>query len=205
MHDGSLATLDAVVDFYDKGGRPNPNLFPVLRPLNLTAEEKQALIKFLESLSGEVTSTVLPRERTSPDFSGTWTPAAATTSASPAPLWSGGPVIITQRLASLLIQTRMQSDKPQSVIRVYNLTGSVQRITDRTRPAGHQNVTTQSSWRDWQLVLTAAGFLPDGEGTPIKEEITQVLTLESPSTLTVQITRQGARTENWTVKLQRAK
>ena len=55
MHDGSLATLADVVDFYDRGGRPNPNLFPAIGPLNLSAEEKQALIAFLESLSGVVT------------------------------------------------------------------------------------------------------------------------------------------------------
>jgi cytochrome c peroxidase len=55
MHDGSLPTLEAVVDFYNQGGRPNRNLFPVIRPLGLTAEDKQALVKFLESLSGTVT------------------------------------------------------------------------------------------------------------------------------------------------------
>ena len=55
MHDGSIATLAEVVDFYDGGGRPNKNLFPTIRPLNLTPEEKQALVKFLESLSGTIT------------------------------------------------------------------------------------------------------------------------------------------------------
>ncbi len=55
MHDGSLATLEDVVNFYDGGGRPNRNLFPVISPLNLTPEEKRALVKFLESLSGTVT------------------------------------------------------------------------------------------------------------------------------------------------------
>ena len=55
MHDGSLATLDEVVEFYDRGGRPNRNLFPVITPLGLTPEEKRALVKFLESLSGKVT------------------------------------------------------------------------------------------------------------------------------------------------------
>jgi cytochrome c peroxidase len=28
MHDGSLATLEEVVEFYDRGGRANPNLSP---------------------------------------------------------------------------------------------------------------------------------------------------------------------------------
>ncbi len=55
MHDGSLATLEDVVDFYDKGGRPNQNLFPLIRPIGLTPAEKQQLIRFLEALSGTVT------------------------------------------------------------------------------------------------------------------------------------------------------
>jgi cytochrome c peroxidase len=55
MHDGSLPTLRDVVEFYDRGGRPNANLFPLIRPLGLTAEEKDVLVSFLESLSGVVT------------------------------------------------------------------------------------------------------------------------------------------------------
>ena len=52
MHDGSLATLEDVVEFYDRGGRPNPNLDPEIHPLRLTVEEKQALLSLLRSLSG---------------------------------------------------------------------------------------------------------------------------------------------------------
>ncbi len=51
MHDGSLATLEDVVEFYDQGGRANPNLDPDVRALRLTAEEKRALIAFLKSLT----------------------------------------------------------------------------------------------------------------------------------------------------------
>lgn len=54
MHDGSLATLQDVVEFYDKGGRANPTLMPLIRPLALTPEEKRVLVVFLESLSGVV-------------------------------------------------------------------------------------------------------------------------------------------------------
>jgi cytochrome c peroxidase len=59
MHDGSLATLDAVVDFYDRGGRVNPFLDPELRPLALAVPDKQALVAFLESLSGTVMRSAL--------------------------------------------------------------------------------------------------------------------------------------------------
>jgi cytochrome c peroxidase len=51
MHDGSLRTLDQVIEFYSGGGRANPNLDPLVRPLRLTADERQALVAFLESLS----------------------------------------------------------------------------------------------------------------------------------------------------------
>jgi cytochrome c peroxidase len=52
MHDGSLATLEAVVDFYDGGGRPNPNLDADIRPIGLRPDEKRALVAFLRALGG---------------------------------------------------------------------------------------------------------------------------------------------------------
>ena len=52
MHDGSLATLEDVIELYNRGGQPNPNLDRELRPLGLTAEEKRDLAEFLASLSG---------------------------------------------------------------------------------------------------------------------------------------------------------
>jgi cytochrome c peroxidase len=54
MHDGSLPTLDAVVDFYSDGGHQNPALDPEIRPLHLSASEKHAVLAFLQSLSGTV-------------------------------------------------------------------------------------------------------------------------------------------------------
>lgn len=53
MHDGSLATLNDVVEHYNKGGNPNPNLSKKIRPLNLTKEEVHALVAFMEALEGE--------------------------------------------------------------------------------------------------------------------------------------------------------
>jgi cytochrome c peroxidase len=52
MHDGSLATLEDVVDFYDRGANPNPFLDPKLHPLNLTPEERADLVAFLKTLTG---------------------------------------------------------------------------------------------------------------------------------------------------------
>src|SRR5688500_10376626 len=52
MHDGSITTLEDVVDFYDRGGRPNANLDPEIRQLRLPGSEKLALAAFLRTLSG---------------------------------------------------------------------------------------------------------------------------------------------------------
>jgi len=54
FHDGSAATLEAVIDFYDRGGEPNANLDPRIRPLGLTPEEKRDLVEFLQTLTGEL-------------------------------------------------------------------------------------------------------------------------------------------------------
>lgn len=53
MHNGSLQTLEEVVDYYDKGGTPNRNLHPLMRPLHLSEEDKKALVSFMKALSGE--------------------------------------------------------------------------------------------------------------------------------------------------------
>jgi cytochrome c peroxidase len=54
MHDGSVATLEAVVDFYSRGGRRNPYLDPRVRPVRFTPEESAALVAFLKTLTGHV-------------------------------------------------------------------------------------------------------------------------------------------------------
>ena len=51
MHDGSLATLESVVDFYDRGGGAAGRFDVELRPLRLTPDEKRALVAFLRSLT----------------------------------------------------------------------------------------------------------------------------------------------------------
>ena len=52
MHDGSLATLDVVIDFYDRGAGANPNLDDQIRPLALSSAERLALVAFLRALTG---------------------------------------------------------------------------------------------------------------------------------------------------------
>jgi cytochrome c peroxidase len=53
MHDGSLATLEDVIEFYVRGGIANPKLDVVIRPLELSASEKADLVSFLRSLTSE--------------------------------------------------------------------------------------------------------------------------------------------------------
>ena len=53
MHDGSLPTLEAVIEFYDRGGRRNSNLDPAIRPLRLTSDQRSDLVAFLRALEGQ--------------------------------------------------------------------------------------------------------------------------------------------------------
>lgn len=51
MHDGSLATLKDVLEFYKRGGNPNDHLDPLLQPVEFSDADVTALIAFLEALS----------------------------------------------------------------------------------------------------------------------------------------------------------
>jgi len=53
MHDGSEATLEAVIEFYDKGGNPNPWLDGGMRPLALTPQEKADLVEVMKTFTSD--------------------------------------------------------------------------------------------------------------------------------------------------------
>lgn len=53
MHDGGMATLEAVVQHFNTGGPDHPNKDPLVIPLNLTSGEQQDLVAFLRSLTDE--------------------------------------------------------------------------------------------------------------------------------------------------------
>jgi cytochrome c peroxidase len=53
MHDGSVPTLDAVIDLYDKGGIDRPSRSESIKPLGLKQDEKDDLIAFLKTLTSQ--------------------------------------------------------------------------------------------------------------------------------------------------------
>jgi cytochrome c peroxidase len=64
MHDGRFTTLEQVVEHYNSGIQPNPNLGPQLKNpdgspkrLNLTVAEKAALVAFLKTLTDRSITT----------------------------------------------------------------------------------------------------------------------------------------------------
>lgn len=56
MHNGVFGTLAEVVDFYDRGGGKGAEL----KPLNLSSEDKRALLAFLDALSGDAVTMAAP-------------------------------------------------------------------------------------------------------------------------------------------------
>ena len=64
-HNGALLTLEEVVAYYDRGGTGHEGQDPKIAPLGLTREEKQALVAFLRSLTGDNVE-VLAKEGATP-------------------------------------------------------------------------------------------------------------------------------------------
>jgi cytochrome c peroxidase len=52
MHDGSLKTLEDVVDFYAGGGNSSPQLDSLIQPLHLSARDRADIVEFMKSLNG---------------------------------------------------------------------------------------------------------------------------------------------------------
>jgi len=53
MHDGSQKTLAETVEWYNRGGHPNPHLSKDIRKLNLKDQGKSDLVEFMKALTGE--------------------------------------------------------------------------------------------------------------------------------------------------------
>jgi cytochrome c peroxidase len=65
MHTGQFATLEDVIDFYDKAGHSEGLIGvkdDVLQPLNLSEVEKADLVEFLRSLTGTQVAPELLRD-----------------------------------------------------------------------------------------------------------------------------------------------
>lgn len=60
MHDGSVKTLEEVVEHYNKGGNPNPTLDKDIKKLNLTDTEKADVVAFMKALTGSGPKIALP-------------------------------------------------------------------------------------------------------------------------------------------------
>jgi cytochrome c peroxidase len=78
MHDGSLKTLEEVVEHYNKGGTANPYLDKDMPKLNLTDQEKADVVAFMKALTGKDNTVKLPTLPPNSDGS-TVDPAAALT------------------------------------------------------------------------------------------------------------------------------
>lgn len=63
MHDGSLRTLEEVILFYANGGKANPNLDPLIKPVALDARDVSDLQAFLKSLTSTGMSALVEDAR----------------------------------------------------------------------------------------------------------------------------------------------
>jgi len=60
MRDGSVATLEAVIEHYDTGGIDRPSRSILIKPLKLTAQEKSDLVALMKTLTSNIDPTTVP-------------------------------------------------------------------------------------------------------------------------------------------------
>ena len=51
MHDGSIQTLEQIIEHYNNGGQNVLNKSDLIKPMHLSIQEKQDLVSFLKSLT----------------------------------------------------------------------------------------------------------------------------------------------------------
>lgn len=61
MHDGSMKTLREVVQYYRRGGERNPWLAEEMKPVELSSDDEDAMVAFLEALDGRGFADEAPR------------------------------------------------------------------------------------------------------------------------------------------------
>jgi hypothetical protein len=140
------------------------------------------------------------------DFSGRWkvesapapAPAPGTTTGAPPPRgdmgsgW-GSTIAITQNATQLVVESIVYSNydlQPQPRL-VYALDGSEARNT-LMMGRGLQQLSSRARWEGGSLRITTVHTLADpASGRPLTIEVTQTLSLPSPTTLVVEATRAG--------------
>lgn len=61
MHDGSMRTIEEVIEHYEKGGKARPSLSPDMKALTLSPQERGDLIAYLKTLQGPPLDVNVPR------------------------------------------------------------------------------------------------------------------------------------------------
>jgi hypothetical protein len=146
--------------------------------------------------------TVVPQ--TLPDFSGRWTSDADPARGTPPPaggqpaargdMGSGwGPTITIAQQAQLVVEYAFfgRGDMQPPLKFVYALDGSETRNTVMMG-RGTEAQVSRAVWEGQTLAITTSfAFTDPSSGKPVTTEMTRRLTLESPTSLVVEVTRAG--------------
>jgi hypothetical protein len=141
--------------------------------------------------------TTVTRPQLHPDFSGVWAfeqpPVAEATRAGFLRTWTGDPVTITQTSVTIMIAYLSGSRAHAPVTLVYSLDGSQRRNVDRNSGPGISTErVTRAVWEGTSLVLTTTALrVTNSESDPVV--ITEVLSLQSLTTMSIAITEGAAR------------
>ena len=149
-----------------------------------------------------------PIQSTRPDFSGRWTEVTAAAAGSAGPGRAAGvpgggrgdmgsgwgsPITITQSATQLTVEYAFFSrgDMQTPLKYVFALDGS-ETSNRMMLGSGPQIQVTTASWDGSKLMLkTRYTFTDPGSGKPVPADVTQTLSLESPTSLVLETSRAG--------------
>ena len=164
MHNGSLATLEDVVEHYSRNFKRHPNLDFRMLPLNFTESEKAALVAFLKTLTDRAFLT-------DPRFADPFDPPSATTL--PVPPFVPAPQPkspLRQRVDVETIIARVMSfdANGDGRVAVVELPGRMQDIVTR----GDQNGDAVLDREEIRAIASSSPVVGEGKGiSPVMREI----------------------------------
>jgi cytochrome c peroxidase len=160
MHDGSLATLDAVIDHYSRNFRIHPNLDFRMAPLHFTDSEKLALVAFLKTLTDH---RFLTDARFSDPFEPRLEPMDHATPASTPPAVAGSPLRRSDLSATTMLERLMRFDgNGDGMLSDSELIERMREIV----PRGDANRDGTLDAREARALASASPVLGSGIGLP---------------------------------------
>jgi cytochrome c peroxidase len=164
MHNGSLSTLEDVVEHYSRSFNRHPNLDVRMLPLNLTESEKSALVAFLKTLTDRAFLTD-PRFSDPFDPPGGLTPPVAPFVSRPRPMAPLSPVVDVEKVIARVMSFDANGDGRVSSVELPDRMQDIVRRGDRNGDAALDGAEVRAIASSSPVIGAGTGMPPPPDMT----------------------------------------